>query len=447
MPPHHSAGLGQVLIDCFERQGHNVDFLTLYSYVNQPKNVISVFETKNPNIHDNQSILYKRIRGMLKKFARKLGIIDSLRKISKNKNSYISNNGISIKYPDESKPGVASSLILAKIHKKYDAVVTQFWQDMINSTSLREIYNHLGCPIIIASPDMAPMTGGCFYFGDCRNFMTKCGKCAGFNSNEVHDQSRKNYLIKKDNYDSINCVFLGNTWMNIFAEQSKLFKNIEKMEIIIDEKIFVPSCKENIRSLLGIPSSKNFILMLKSDQHPRKGNNDILKSFEYFFDSLSEEQRKGCMVISVGEDYFKRHSRHINCDVFDYGFVDIYTLISLYQASSFFVNASLDDAGPSMVNQSIMCGTPVICYDNGTAIDVITDGKSGFKVQTGHTEELYKALKRAYEMNDDEYTQLCENSRCIAVKHNSIDSVGQRYEAIIKKYSNLQRIKPNYPIA
>ena len=57
-----------------------------------------------------------------------------------------------------------------------------------------------------------------------------------------------------------------------------------------------------------------------------------------------------------------------------------------------------------MVNQSQMCGTPVVCFNNGTAVDVVTDGVSGFKTdhvsETGFADALYSALNLS--LNDPE---------------------------------------------
>ncbi len=430
-PPHHSAGLGQSIMDGLTDQGCRVDFLTKFSYDGQPDNVISLL--KKPK--DSFLRIFKRkilniqplgnfIRSTLSLF------------LKMNNSPYIINNGISIKYPNEATPDIPSELLLKKIRNTYDAVITLFWQDMINTTSLKKIYDKLSCPILIFSPDMSPMTGGCFYFDKCNRFSLECGYCPGFNSHEFEDQSHHNYLIKKNNYENMICAFLGNSWMNKFAKQSKLFSHIIKTEIVINEKKFISGDKELSRKKIGIDPKYNFVLMLRSDNHPRKGNVDLFKALSIFLSGLTASEKSGCCVLVVGDKYFESISQSLECYIHNIGMVEEETLISCYQASNYFLNASHDDAGPSMINQSIMCGTPVICYNNGAAIDVVEQGKSGFKVDTGDIEGLAKSIQLGHRLDNESFSELRRTTRQLGLEHNSLEKISKN---IINAINSLKK--------
>ena len=251
---------------------------------------------------------------------------------------------------------------------------------MITTETLKKIYHKINAPILIYSPDMTPMTGGCFYFNNCTRYTQGCGFCPGLNSSILEDNSRRNYYIKKDNYAQMNVSFLGNTWMNQYVKRSLLFPSdrIFKTEIVIDEVKFRPLNQTSIRRELGLPID-GFIIMLRSTPDIRKGNKDMKRVIDKFVKKLTADEQTNVCILTVGNDYFSSI-----CDIsstysiFDLGIVDKTLLIKAYNASDLFLCASIDDAGPSMINQSLMCGTPVVSYKIGTTLDVIESGKSGF---------------------------------------------------------------------
>ena len=104
-------------------------------------------------------------------------------------------------------------------------------------------------------------------------------------------------------------------------------------------------------------------------------------------------------------------------------------LIKAYNASNIFLSPSIDDAGPSMVNQSIMCGTPVICFEIGTALDVIDNGISGYKVKVKDYEAFADAIYTIYNMPAEKYDKLQLSTREMALKHNSLESFARMIES------------------
>ena len=85
-----------------------------------------------------------------------------------------------------------------------------------------------------------------------------------------------------------------------------------------------------------------------------------------------------------------------------------------------FLNPSTDDAGPSMVNQSIMCGTPVVSFNLGTAVDVIENGISGFKTDDISPEGFYRTLEKAIRsLIEGSNPSIRETTRATALRHNT----------------------------
>lgn len=413
--PSYSAGLGSDVMRCLKEGGHDVDFLCKYS-TEFPKRGYKSIESRSAIKSICARFFSKRIKSLFYKSRP-----DSSPKDLYKEKGMIFNDSYEIHYPDECRPGFPVDQLLEHINKDYDLVITLWWFDFINSTALKEIYNKLHCPIMILSIDMAPVTGGCFYFNACRRFERECGKCIAIGSDDSNDFTHRNYLVKRDNYAAINCAFLGNSWMNEFALRSGLFpkKNIFKIGCIIDENEFIPADRRELRSELGL-AHDSIILLARSSKELRKGARFIIHAINTLPERFTE--RCSIVLVSIGDECLREHiqNKHIRHEYM--GRIDRKALIKLYQISDFFLSPSIDDAGPSMVNQSQMCGTPVVCFNNGTAVDVVINGQSGFKTddisEKGFSEILYRAIDMA--CNDKvSYDELRVTTRSTALMTSS----------------------------
>lgn len=392
--PKYRAGLGYDVLTALKKAGHSVDFICNVS--SEPLN--RSFICLLPESRSKRLLRTILPKGLVKFAKRIVGI--KPKPVSEMYPDLIINNGLEIHYLYEDKEGDTLQRLFDHIDKDYDLVITLWWFSMLTSTTLRRIYDRLKCPIMILSIDMAPMTGGCFYFNSCRNFENECRDCPAMidcgRDKYIIDRPHLNYLIKKDNYSNMNCAFLGNSWMNQFAKSSHLFDNahIFKIGCIIDEYDFCSADPIHVRNELGL-NGKSLILFARSSAEPRKGCDFIIHSVTDVCNKMTHAEKTQFEMVTVGDDYIEKRLKNLNITCINLGIVNREKLIKLYQASTYFLSPSTDDAGPSMVNQSIMCGCPVICFNNGTAIDVIVDGVSGFKSKTIDQQGFDDALQRA----------------------------------------------------
>lgn len=422
-PPSHSAGLGQDIIDALIENQKEVDFLSTFEFHDPSINYIQVKSSIITQLKTKYSLIISILRYCFN--------IKSIAKVILGRPFYISNNEISIKYPFEDCPTVLPKNIVKSIKKEYDLIITLFWQDMLTTQSLKVLYDAIHAPILIYSPDMAPITGGCFYFNKCTGYTKECGKCPGLNSSNAQDISSRNYKIKKNNYTSINASFLGNTWMIKHAIKSKLFPSdrIFNVEIIVNDKHFKPMDKSIVRERFGIDYDK-FVIMLRSTSDFRKRNKDIKKAIDLFYTRIPIEERTNVCVMTVGDNYFDSLNDIRLYDIINLGQVDRETLVMAYNASDLFLNASIDDAGPSMINQSIMCGTPVIAYKTGAALDILEDNISGFSSNIGDYEMMAENILKLYKLTDTQRNKLKESTLKTAILHNSKQTFVNKIERI-----------------
>lgn len=422
-PSSYSAGLGEDLINALKKNGHNVLFFSRCDLkVTRMEKILSGIKSKLKSILPTTlSFLSAKIYYFFYPYK----VISPL------------TNGIRFVYKDENIPSVPIERLCKSITGNYDYVITLFWQEMLTTRSLKALWDKLHCPILIYAVDMAPMTGGCYYFNKCRNFEKGCGTCPGLDSSDLNDKSHENYLTKKTNYSGMDCAFLGNTWMLQFAKASHLFDNslLCKMEIVIDQDQFNLTEKVlKARHKFGIDDKKRFILLARSDKDPRKGSRFIITAIKSFVESLPAQVRNEVLVLTVGDTTIKDALHYTLINHLHVGILSKKDLISAYQSAVYFLNASTDDAGPSMINQSILCGTPVICFDNGAALDVIENGISGFKCPTGSEEGFVCCLKEAYSITPTQYQQLRGSTRRKGLEHNSYSVCAKNFDEIFSLF-------------
>lgn len=427
-PPEHSSNLGEDVAKALQQKDCIVDYLLLYPpLLNTDNNIYTVIDQPQKSTID---ILQERLPAHLFGIVRKIfapcrrlvrNIINSVSK--KKKIAFISKkNGFY--YVDESSPDICPDILLSKIpqNKKYDLIITLFWQNMLNTTSLRYLYDRFLAPIYIYSPDMAPMTGGCFYFNSCNNYKNECGNCHCILSNNRDDRSHKNYIIKKNNYSKIKAFFVGNSWMIERAIASKLFNlnTVLNISIIINENIFYPKDPLKSRQKVGIPTNFDIVLLARSTSAKRKGNDILVNAIKYLLSSLNNEYKQRLCLVSLGDNTLKNNLKGEGITVLNLGIVNRETLVDVYNSASLFLNPSTDDAGPSMVNQSIMCGTPVVSFNIGTAVDVIENNISGFKTSDVSNEGYSKILEHSVNaLIKNTHPNIRKTSRDKALNHNT----------------------------
>ena len=91
-----------------------------------------------------------------------------------------------------------------------------------------------------------------------------------------------------------------------------------------------------------------------------------------------------------------------------------------------------------MVNQSMMCGTPVVTFSIGTALDVIKEGVNGYMASNFDDDEFAYGLYRIFKKPDDDYLCMRIQTRETAIEMNSKAACAKQ---VVSVYENLIRDK------
>lgn len=318
---------------------------------------------------------------------------------------------------DMPKTFFSTKKILKRAGFKPDAIIVLFMSHFISFKNQYELFKLTGAKIYLYLMDMAPMTGGCHYAWDCVGYTKECGSCPALYSNNQNDQTRVNYMFKKMFIEKTNIFPIAATeWQFKQLSKSSLFKDKRKFKVLlsINENQYYPSNKTKARQELGLPFEKKIIFfgaVYVADK--RKGFLELVEALKILSQKIEDSSMIHLAIAGNKSADFK------NILPFSYtllGYLDHNNLPKAFQASDVFVAPSIEDSGPMMVNQSIMCGTPVVAFEMGVALDLVRNGETGYRAKLKDSNDLANGIKYILELGDTSYNQMNHNCRELGLK-------------------------------
>jgi len=404
------------LFNEFRSKGHNVKLLVNKYDPDYPEGIISMETWFLSKINDLKDKVNRRIKF---RKSRPTDLNYHYQEIKEQKSFYRVKN------------------ILKRSGIKPDVILVLFAKNFINTKDMYELFKLTHARIFWLMYDMAPLTGGCHYAWDCKGYLNNCGSCPGIYSDDPNDISRKNLLFKKK-YISITDIHLiaASEWQYRQAKSSVLFKDkkIDKILLSVDNTIFKPLDKKAMKLNMGIDSDKKVVFFGAVYLYiQRKGMSYLLESLKILKDRLAgTDLGSNILLLFAGRET----EGIIDALPFPYqymGYLDNnYGMASAFQAADVFLCPSIEDSGPQMINQSIMCGTPVVSFEMGVAPDLVISGQTGYMAKLRDSNDLAKGLFDVLSLNNDDYRKLSDNCRDLAMKLCSPDVQYERIEQIMK---------------
>lgn len=322
-----------------------------------------------------------------------------------------------------------------RIQQKPDVIIVLFDYRIVTTRTLAELQKWSGARILWMMVDMKPMTGGCSYAGDCENYLTDCSRCPAIGNPLLTGFSQRNLARKLQNLAGLDLQLIaGSNFQARQAARSRLFqgRRIHACYFPIDTRVFHYRGKHEARMAMGLVTPKKIILFGATYlTEARKGFAILLEALRLL---AKEVPREEVLLLIVG------HKSLPEVDALGFesrclGFVSHATLALAYQAADLFVCPSVEDSGPTMVNQSILCGTPVVAFRMGVSLDLIRDGKTGYLANLADPTGLCSGMARILSADDRERKEMSDACRRLAPQ------LG--YDAFINNLSTLIRQNPD----
>lgn len=339
--------------------GHIVDLLVLYG--TESENII----TFKPDIKD---LLKFKIRLILERIK-----FSGYRKTNR---SYI--------YPLDN---LGYQNLNKHLKDKYDIIHLHWINSFIDIKCLAgfsEISKHL----VWSLHDAWPITGGCHIILNCQRFDQGCGLCPQLSSSKLLDITRLSLKMKIEEYLKIsNIAFtVPSSWM---LKQYQIQKSISSKPVYlipntIDTNVFH---KKERKQGERIERAKT-IGYYSCGEINYKGLNYFLEVIKKLYrDSDSSDEYN---VILIGSDY------KIDEIPFETTYLgELKTeneLSDFYNSCDVFITASEEESFGQTALESILCGTPVVAFENTGIRDFLIHKKNGYLAKYLDSDDLYKGL-------------------------------------------------------
>lgn len=339
-------------------------------------------------------------------------------------------------YRKENEPPIKIKSVLNKIDNDYDAIIVFYWQGLLTYKTLYKIFTKQKKQpkVIFVAADYSTMTGGCHFFGDCNGYTKGCGNCPMIASHNPNDFTKWNMTYRKKIIDKLKPTIILNSYMKSFFQNSEVIKagaNLKTLGIILDLDKFRHLNRNEALTKYNI-DTEDFVILFGAQNmdDERKGMKYLIDSLSILYSNLDEEDRGKISLVIIGNGDKIKNLLPPFKQIY-LGYVNIDDLPEIYSMANVYISPSINDAGPSMVNQALACATPVISFEMGSALDVIKNQDSGICVEIKNTEALANAIETTYHLNEEEYKKMKEKARQSAMKYNSYKSFTDTIKEIL----------------
>lgn len=281
-----------------------------------------------------------------------------------------------LRYLDKEKPDVVH---LHNIHSNY-----------VNIKLLLEYLSKKDIATVLTLHDCWFFTGKCFHYIDidCSKFITGCYDCPkkGVPPYYLYDSSKADWQEKKRLFSTIKKLYVVGCSKWVCNEASKSFLKKQKIQCIyngVDTSVFRP-LQSNLRKTLNF-SDDSFVILGMANKWLLDRNREVIERIFNIKDST---------IIILGCTHQQLTlQKEMPSNVIMKGFTsDRNELAEYYSAADVFVNLTHADTLPTVIMESICCGTPVITYDVGGCQELIID-ESGIVVKEDDLDGLLHAIQ------------------------------------------------------
>lgn len=294
-----------------------------------------------------------------------------------------------------------------------DIILPHWISNFLTLSNLSQMQEITGAPIVWYLMDMAPLTGGCHYAWKCDGYLRECGKCPALRSKDPGDLSYQTWKLKQNALEKMKlAAATGSNMLVGQALRSSLFSGREVRRIMVglDLNVFRRGERREARRKLGLPEESKIIFFGNlTPNERRKGLKSLVDALNYLAERQPASRDRVILITPISLEKIEL-GKNISFLVRNLGVLDDDGLAAAYQAADLFVSPSIEDSGPMMVNEAITCGTPVVAFNMGVAIDLIRTGETGYLATLMDANDLARGIQYILEL--DSVTAKTMSFRC-----------------------------------
>ncbi len=287
--------------------------------------------------------------------------------------------------------------------KNVNYLVLHSIQEIISPKMVNKIYEKFDLEIIFHPLDMEMITGGYHFSYDCDCYKTGICNSKKHNLNKL---SKKIYQKKITYFSKIPIKWITTSkFMMKRVMRSKIFSKVHSIDTvymgIVDEMKHQEIInKETARRKLNLDKKNKIMLFGCFDfSDPRKGAH-LLK--EIISNVSMQTKNKSVTLITYGS-LNKFNFESLNFDWKHFGNISHEKLKLLYKASDFMLSPSIDDIGPTTVQEAFYYDLPVIGFDIGFVSDFIVNKINGERINCFDKNMFSQAILKYLDNEEHEY--------------------------------------------
>lgn len=252
-----------------------------------------------------------------------------------------------------------------------DIIFIHWMSGYLNTYDMKRLYEKTHARFIFTMMDIEPVTGGCHYPWNCKEYTRNCFNCPAL-PYEKQSLAVIQHTARELNLNYIHPdVMLDSKFDLEHAVNSTInFRKTFFCYYPIDEKIFYPSKKETNKKQITIFSIGNQM-------------NDYRKGGRFVMEILFELDRKinfDITFLCIHKSDFSYYTyNHITFEEFEFC-ENVEDLANVYRRADYFLCTAIEDAAPMMLMEALMCGLPTVSFDISLAKALIENEKDGYVV-------------------------------------------------------------------
>lgn len=292
-------------------------------------------------------------------------------------------------------------------------------------------------PIVITLHDLWFVTGKCIQPGNCDEWRNKCRNCpkAWFPFFLTRRGIAKNFREKMHLMSqSKPYICAPSQWIMNYVKNSFISEVASGLQVIpngINLSTFTPGDKFAARQKLALPENTSIVLTAGKELRTNKYKNfGTFRKIAMMMGKIYTH--KPLLFLCLGDSGHSEfyHNAEIRFIPFENNEIIV---ADYYRAADVYVSTATFETWGLTISEAMACGTPVVAFSNGGVTEQITDGKTGFLVDSNEPIKMAEIITTLLE-NEQLHKALSENAANHAKNHFDIKHTAMQY---LEVYNNL----------
>ena len=271
-----------------------------------------------------------------------------------------------------------------------------------------------GKALVLTPHDLWTITGGCHYPASCQKFRESCRACPMVTEESQRLVEISHRFKREDFLQNVHALICPSTWIRNEFVRCPGFEAVDSFVIPYawDAAGLWAEQKETARANLNIPSDRKWVLFVVDDPGESKAGfpdfHQLIRGTEERLRATGSGNAFGVLVAASTEEIY---ASDFGVPVTRLGSLnDVTDRRNAFSAADLLVYTGLEDNLPSVIIESLVCGTPVIGYATGGVGELVRSGENGELAAVGDIEGLTSSLVDLL-MNPIRIAQLAARAR------------------------------------